>query len=1072
MNELDIRKKTKLDNAFMLADNIVTKNYLSLLDSFSPVAPPEELIKSDVCKYASLFNIKRIVYDRDENTLQKLVNTYASSVGYGSGLVMIINSERKETELYLGTIGANETSEARASAKALCRNFTGNFPGSLQDTENPLLDNGSLQALLNKITGYKYAGASCVSGVGSMRSDDDADNKSYCQGIEKFIDAMRDTDFTAIFIADLIGSDELNDIKAEYEMLYSNLSPFLKTELTYSESSAEGVSQTLSESFSDTITKSKSSALSVGTSKSKSHTEGRATSNTNTVGYSHTSGKNAGVNVKGVNSGKFSSNTFNFSHSKTRTESFSDTVTFGKTKTKTESIGESHAEGRMHGTSNGTSHTDTVGRSMQISYENKTVKQMLDKIDEQLERIKESENYGVFAGAAYFLSSTPVYAKMAASTYKSLINGNGTHIENTDINSWMNASQVDIIKSYLAKLRHPVFMLDNENIISPASIISGKDLAVQMGLPRKSLPGISVLETAAFGRNIDLENTKKSRSVTLGNLYHMGRDENGCGKPIPVRLSVDSLTMHTFITGSTGSGKSNAVYSLIQSILDLNDNGAGTGTEITFMVIEPAKGEYKDKFGHKRNVRVLGTNSRISELLRINPFSFPDDVHVLEHIDRLIEIFNVCWPMYAAMPAVLKDAVERSYICAGWDMTRTACKYTLGGKPIYPTFSDVLLQINAVMDDSQYSTDSKGDYKGSLCTRIKSLTNGLYRQIFTSDEIPSDALFDRNVIVDLSRTGSSETKSLIMGLLIMKMQEYRMSSRTENNSALRHLTVLEEAHNLLKRTSSEQSAEGSNLLGKSVEMLANSIAEMRTYGEGFVIADQAPGLLDMATIRNTNTKIILRLPDISDRKLVGKSASLSDNQILELSKLKTGIAAVYQNDWTEPVLCHVSKCLDDGTCYEYQAEIEKDTREYLAVLIDYLMLSCDLKKEVSGDKANQIFDALNELPLSASVKTDVLKFMIADDSQTHRKLRESVVYKMFNSSEALSLARIEGDNIYLWYTALSDALFPKIDALDQIQQDRIIAIIALKQAEEFKTSENIELFNGLMDFLDRRQRIL
>ena len=90
MNELDIRKKTKLDNAFMLADNIVTKNYLSLLDSFSPVAPPEELIKSDVCKYASLFNIKRIVYDRDENTLQKLVNTYASSVGYGSGLVMII----------------------------------------------------------------------------------------------------------------------------------------------------------------------------------------------------------------------------------------------------------------------------------------------------------------------------------------------------------------------------------------------------------------------------------------------------------------------------------------------------------------------------------------------------------------------------------------------------------------------------------------------------------------------------------------------------------------------------------------------------------------------------------------------------------------------------------------------------------------------------------------------------------------------------------------------------------------------------------------------------------------------
>ena len=32
---------------------------------------------------------------------------------------------------------------------------------------------------------------------------------------------------------------------------------------------------------------------------------------------------------------------------------------------------------------------------------------------------------------------------------------------------------------------------------------------------------------------------------------------------------------------------------------------------------------------------------------------------------------------------------------------------------------------------------------------------------------------------------------------------------------------------------------------------------MRTYGEGFVIADQSPGLLDMSVIRNTNTKIVL-----------------------------------------------------------------------------------------------------------------------------------------------------------------------------------------------------------------------
>jgi len=90
-------------------------------------------------------------------------------------------------------------------------------------------------------------------------------------------------------------------------------------------------------------------------------------------------------------------------------------------------------------------------------------------------------------------------------------------------------------------------------------------------------------------------------------------------------------------------------------------------------------------------------------------------------------------------------------------------------------------------------------------------------------------------------------------------------------------------------------------------MLANAIAEMRTYGEGFIIADQSPGLMDMSVIRNTNTKIILRLPDESDRMLVGKAAGLSDVQITELSRFKCGVAAISQSGWIEPVLCKVDE---------------------------------------------------------------------------------------------------------------------------------------------------------------------
>jgi hypothetical protein len=90
-------------------------------------------------------------------------------------------------------------------------------------------------------------------------------------------------------------------------------------------------------------------------------------------------------------------------------------------------------------------------------------------------------------------------------------------------------------------------------------------------------------------------------------------------------------------------------------------------------------------------------------------------------------------------------------------------------------------------------------------------------------------------------------------------------------------------------------------------MLANSIAEMRTYGEGFIVADQAPGLLDLSVIRNTNTKIIMRLPDQDDRELVGRAANLNDDQITELARLPVGVAAVYQNNWIEPVLCQMER---------------------------------------------------------------------------------------------------------------------------------------------------------------------
>lgn len=152
---------------------------------------------------------------------------------------------------------------------------------------------------------------------------------------------------------------------------------------------------------------------------------------------------------------------------------------------------------------------------------------------------------------------------------------------------------------------------------------------------------------------------------------------------------------------------------------------------------------------------------------------------------------------------------------------------------------------------------------------------------------------------------------MIMGALVLLLCEYRQSNADSANSPLKHVTVLEEAHNLLKRKSSKQSQEGANLQGKSIEMISNSIAEMRTYGEGFVIVDQSPSSVDISAIKNTNTKIVLSLPEKEDHESAGKSMGLDDDQTLEVVKLPFGTAIVYQSDWLEPVLVKIAKCSDD-----------------------------------------------------------------------------------------------------------------------------------------------------------------
>lgn len=736
--------------------------------------------------------------------------------------------------------------------------------------------------------------------------------------------AMQGQRYTAVILAKSTSATQLAETRRAYENIYTQLSPFANMQLSYGTNTALNVSNAFSQGTTTGTSHSTNRSTQTGTSRSMSSIVNESETKTDTATMV---AKGVGAALLGAASivaapltggaslaaagaimaghvGLSAINTKSTTRGTSTNESYSESSSdsFGESDTSNESTSENNT--KTKGLTSGTSD------NMQLTMQNKTLMNTLERIDLQLKRIDDCESLGMWECAAYFLSDSQETAEMAAGTYRALMKGEKSGVETSAINFWgrQHTKQLPMLREYITNFVHPLFEYRSQSInlpVTASSLVSGNELAIQMGLPRKSVCGFPVIEHTDFGREVVKYDRRRNRdsSFILGNVFTMG-----CETYTEVRLDRDSMTMHTFVTGSTGSGKSNTVYEILHQLRNVYD--------IPFLVIEPAKGEYKNVFGQFADVSVYGTNPKKNDLLRINPFRFPSDIHVLEHLDRLVELFNVCWPMYAAMPAILKEAMERSYAEVGWNLSTS--ENPKGN--IYPNFADLLEQIENVIIESKYSSDSKGDYSGALCTRVRSLTNGLNGLIFTSDDLTDAELFDKNVIVDLSRIGSTETKSLIMGLLVMKLNEYRMTSG-QTNSSLKHITVLEEAHVLLKRTSTEQSAESTNLLGKSVEMLANSIAEMRTYGEGFIIADQSPGLLDMSVIRNTNTKIILRLPERSDRELVGYAANLNEEQIGELSKLERGVAAIYQNDWAEPVLVKVHKCDIDEKQYDSKAHL-------------------------------------------------------------------------------------------------------------------------------------------------------
>lgn len=896
----------RAEKTLSAASELIHRRYLANLQDY-PVLPPEEadmLHNADI----ALFRVERLVTENRQAVLESVAAVYTALGAAGYAVFFVLESDGHATQFYIGTRGQPRHMLGRTAGELLKKSFDGHFPGSLL---SPLKNGDDVRKTLDFDSAQENLAVTAVIGIPALSTDE---REHFTQGLERFLDAADGEAYRALLLAEPLPSTDLHNIQAAYEATASQLSPLQKQQLSYGVNESASIAQSLAESLSTTLGETIGHTATTGTNRSVSTSEGNNESTTKDpsmllgsiaagagfLAFGPPGAIVAGAVAKGVSSA--------FLGSQSKGTSTTHTETEGESTSSSESSSQTSSSGRTE--SHTDTNTSTSGSNRQLTLEslNKPVEQLLTKIDHHLERIDEARAYGGWQTAAYFIANDTATSKALGSMFLGLMRGNRSNAEDFALTTWNRTLKEERkrILGWLSTLTHPRFkpdFIDHLAVdhLTSSALLSGRELAIQLGLPRQSTSAVTVLEVPSYGRSVNVLNSTTQADadedrVMLGYLRHLWRNTTES-----LHLALDQLCSHTLITGTTGVGKTTAIMSLLAQTHRMG---------VPFMVIEPAKGEYRRLLGLSEperpvSYRVAGRTGPDS--LRINPMIFPDGIELSDHVDRVCTIFSAAFPMYAAMPQVFEEAIFTAYENMGWDIITSRC---IGPQRRFPTLRQVADLIPDVVQNLGYSEQLSSDYIGALGTRLRSLCRGslgLTLLCSQHEETSDQILFESSTVIDLSPMGSPEKRALIMGILFMRMYEKRLAEGLPDVTSLRHLMVLEEAHVLLKRTSTDQNQESSNPRGLAVESFANALAEMRAFGQGFVVADQSASALDDAVLRNTNTKIVMRAPFEADRIALGGALALNDEQTRQLAKLENHTAVIYQSNWLEPVLCGVQQ---------------------------------------------------------------------------------------------------------------------------------------------------------------------
>ncbi len=622
-------------------------------------------------------------------------------------------------------------------------------------------------------------------------------------------------------------------------------------------------------------------------------------------------------------------------------ENESSSVTLGTGSNKSESTGtnksdsnsknsekssSSHSTGINNNISTGSNKSESKGQSQGTSssvsksaeHIDKEYQALLQYMDDELfERVNQGLVKGLFKTSVYALAENNLTHQRLVRNLCSMWQGDSSSFSPLRTTELPDGVTCDLFKvlSHFQSLNtantlgnelplifgHP----NNKEALELRTCLTAHELSLICSLPAKELPGISLSPSVDFSLNPKA--TLDDDAITLGSLIHQGN-------VLAHRtLSIDKamLSRHVFIGGVTGSGKTTTCRRLL------------TESQLPFLVIEPAKTEYRSLLGEIDDMAIYTLGNENIAPFRFNPFELLLGESITSHVDMLKAAFTAAFPMEAAMPYLLEEAIYECYSDYGWNtdgwmVPEQANRYH--SDPwnccglYWPTMDDLLANMDKVVKSKNFDQRLESDYIASLVARFKNLTVGAKGKMLNCKVSTNLTSFlDKKVILELDELKSPEDKCLMMGLVISRLAE-AIKLRFMEQPDYKHITLMEEAHRLLEKVSPGDDSSR----GHSVGMFTDLLAEVRKYGESLIIVDQIPNKLTPEVLKNTNIKVIHKLFARDDREVIGDTVGLDDQQKTFLTKLKIGETIVYSGDWNEAVHVKINRMSSDTSLSELE----------------------------------------------------------------------------------------------------------------------------------------------------------